>query len=286
MAENSLWLSTSLFCSKNHWNILLSDGIKPFIMSMPDEEELASFQIEFNYLNGENIRLALLTKVEQAETLAKKADTYFKKFFSISALPTNKPDLTDWGIFMPFPSNTIQYGLFKIDPLNLHDTKTFSFQKELSLIIADGLSEENIDQETIITFAFYLHVALIKLIKDKNPATINELLQWYDTTAFHKTEEPMDMEFLKAKYEDNKEVLLEITEDIIKHPSSVNKVPDWLEGWMDLCEKELISYTLKEGDKTLTQIHSRITYYINKQLGITEEMKWVLYYFISQTIFL
>ncbi len=250
---------------------------------MTDEECLQSHQLEFNYFNGENIRLALLAKEDYAETLAKKADNYFKNFFSISKLPTSDPDLTDWGIFMPFPANTIQYGLYKVDPINLNDAQDYSFQRELSLLVLEALGEESIDQETIITFAFYLHVALIKVITAKDPAITTGLLQWYDTAPFQQTDEQVNFEFIKAKYEDNKAALLEIADDIMKHISSSATVPSWLERWMELCEAELISYGGQDQERTLTKVHS-IIYFINKHLGITEKMKYVLYFFISQVI--
>lgn len=283
MQENLLWLSTSLFCCKSHWNYLLREGVKPFLNDRTNEKYLRSYQLEFNYLNGENIRLALLAKEDHTETLAKKADNYFKNFFSISALPTTEPDLTHWGIFMPFPANSIQYGLYKVDPLNLNDEKDYSFQKELSLLIAEGLGEESIDQETIITFAFYLHVALIKLIKDKDPAITTELMQLYNTTLFHQTEEDMDIEFIKAKYEDNKEVLQEIAEDIMQHTPSSATVPSWLERWMELCEAELASYKREERGKFI-KVHNHVFYLINKHLGIKNELKFLLNYFISQLL--
>lgn len=285
MQENLLWLSTSLFCCKSHWNYLLREGVKPFLNDTTHEKYLRSYQLEFNYLNGENIRLALLAKEDHAETLAKKTDNYFKNFFSISALPTNEPDLTDWGIFMPFPANSIQYGLYKVDPLNRNDEKDYSFQRELSLLIAEGLGEENIDQETIITFAFYLHVALIKLITAKDPAITTELMQSYHTVPFHETDEHEDIEFMTAKYEDNKEVLQEIAEDIMKHTPSSTTVPSWLERWMELCEAELISDSGQYQEKTLNNIHSRIIYFINKHLSITDKMRLVLYYFITAEVF-
>lgn len=281
MQQNLLWLSTSLFCSKSHWNTLLSDGIKPFLNSMPNKKELTSFQLEFNSLHGENIRLSLLTQAEKAETLAKKADSYFKNFFSIFNLSANEPDLTNSGIFMPIPSNTIQYGLYKTESIT--DKKLNYFQKELSLIIIEGLRKENIDQETIITFAFYMHMALIKLIKDKHAVTTKEFLQWYHAPAFNVTDEKIDMEFIKAKYEANKEVLLEIADDIMKHPS-FEEVPYWLERWMTSCEEELILYNGKDEYKELYETHNRITFLIKKHLGIIQQMKLLLYYFIKQVI--
>lgn len=279
--QNLLWLTTSLFCSKSHWSYLISEGIKPFLSKIDDQKSLKSYQLEFNYQYGDNIRLSLLAQSEQAKTLSKKADAYFKKFFSIAALPTNETNLTDRGIFMPIPPNTIQYGLYKIE--SIANEKQSYFQKELSLIIIEGLGKENIDQETIITFGFYLHIALIKLIKDKHEATVKELLQWYNSPALNVTDKEIDIEFIKAKYEDNKEVLLEITDDIMK-PPSFQEIPFWLKKWMKLCEDELNRDRRHNKETNQMTINTNIINIINKHLGITEKMKTLLFYFIRHTI--
>lgn len=289
MHKKPLWLSISLFCSQSCWNRLLGQGIERFIRKL-SKEELKAFQIKFNFSYGENIRLALLTSEEKAEWLAKHTDIYFKKFFrkALFQSPQNS-NSTEPDIFMQMPSNTVQYGLFTVEQLLKSKS---SFRQELSAIIIVGLSEERIDQETIVTFAFYLHIALLKVFIDNVSAMDKEVIDKFYNNSLDNDNATVDKTFLETTYQQNKNVLLEITNDIISQPSSNIKLPVWLERWMRLCqseigvsnlecEKEKLKYSNVEND----DYYRRIMHLIDLHLGLNREMKLLINYYISKCLF-
>jgi hypothetical protein len=287
MAQDLAWLSASLFCGKDHWNALLSKGIKPFINQLVPQKEVKSFHVQFSYASGENIRLALQTEAAQAKQLAKRMDLYFKDFFSKVNFPKKEIKLPVDGVFMPFPPNTIQYGLYKLPKeKSARALDENHLKQELSLLMIEALGEECIDEETILTFAFYLHMAWVKSVSSHH-AKLEGLMGLYREDAYALPGESMDSAFLSEKYRDNEILLLGIFYDIMdQQPTGIDHIPAWLENWMGLCkrttEKRLPSF--QDKDKAFELIHLQMVHFIHTQLGITENMKRLLFYFISQII--
>lgn len=287
MAQDVAWLSASLFCGKDHWNALLSKGIKPFINCLLPREEVRSFHVQFSYASGENIRLALQTEAAQAEELAKRMDQYFKDFFSEVNFPKKELQLPVDGVFMPFPANTIQYGLYKLpQEETAKAVDENDLKRELSLLMIEALGEESIDEETILTFAFYLHMGWVKTVSSRR-ANIEGLMGLYREKTFALQGESMDSAFLSEKYRDNENLLLGIFHDIMdQQPTGIDHNPAWLENWRSLCKRELERRipSFQRKDKAFELIHHQMVQLIHTQLGITENMKKLLFYFISQVI--
>jgi hypothetical protein len=285
MTQDLVWLYASLFCSKNHWNALLAKGINPFISCLLRKNKLTSFHVQLSYASGENIRLSLLTEAAEAEELAKRMDRYFKDFFSDAGFPKKEPQLPVVGVFLPFPANTIQYGLYSLSPNeNANAVDKNDFRKEFSILIIEALGEKIIDEETILTFAFYLHVAWLKTMAAFSDNQ-EELVQLYDQGASALKAGAMDPQFLINKYADNQDILHEITQDILRHGSDVAcGSPAWLGRWMQFCEGVTEkAWCLPAGQKVkFKAAHSQVARLINEQLGLTENMSRLLFYFISQ----
>jgi hypothetical protein len=268
--KNIIWLPLSLFCSKKDWGVLLNEGIVPFLEELSAEQKHVSYFLEFNSSQGENIRLSLATENANAPDLAKRADTYFKDFFSRRFIPEKEnllpAEVKD--LFMPFPKNSIQYGVYKSnDAYN-----NFSaIRMALSAIMIDALIEETINDETIWTFAYYLNLALLKalgkhrLSKFKNFYNVNDEIN----------------SLIISKFTDNRETLIEIANNII-HSQTVEDTSIWLESWTKTCEGEIMNDF--PNFTKLLEIHNRIVDIIYKQVGVTEKMRVMLFYFISQVI--
>lgn len=285
MEQNSAWLSTSLFCSRSVWNRVIREGIAPFINILSEEKRLTAHQLQFSYSCGENIRLSLLANAGIAEELAKRTDAYFKDFFGKAGLPKEQRQFPVEAVFMPFPANTIQYGLYKAPSTDKAlSMKKIDFQNQLSLLMAEALGGESIDEETILTFAFYLNIAWLKTLLCCH-GNRDELLNIYDYETHFKKEGQIDAEFSEAKFEDNKHMLLEITNDVLNQQQLViNNNPSWLPKWFAACEEVIEKeQRVNSGqDNPFMMVHSQTVHTINEQLGLTENMRLLVFYFVAK----
>jgi hypothetical protein len=229
-----IWLSTSLFCSKNEWNKLFVDGILPFLTDKITSGFLDDYTIELNYVDGENIRLSLLTTETNAAQLTKHADEYFKDYFSKPNLAIPEVDLPDEEIPISFPSNTIQFGLYPNHTIIESEKENYSLSISLSHIILDALKDDAIDDDTILTFAFYLQLSLIRCINDIYPEPVDKLKSVYKNLVYDT--KITDKELIRVKFAESRQMLNEIKQDIMSDKSHED-TPEWLETWMDSCKE-------------------------------------------------
>ncbi|PJJ84441.1 hypothetical protein [Mucilaginibacter auburnensis] len=239
-----VWLSLSLFCAKNNWNKLLEEGIEVFIK---DQKAINNYAISFNFLSGENIRLSLQATREDALDVAKGADDFFKNYFSLANFTVKKIRFPIDGVFKPMPMNSIQYGLYHGTPKTLDDVTNLT---NFSKILIRALKECTIDDETIITFAFYLQVSLIKILIKHVKAAV-------------------DLMFITNRMENNE---TEIQEEIVLDVALLDEIAldimqterfdielDWLNNWIDFNELEL---------KKITGLNRSIEYFYNNKVSI------------------
>ncbi|MGV8096400.1 MAG: glycosyltransferase family 2 protein [Mangrovibacterium sp.] len=278
------WVSASLFCDQENWNKLLKDGINSLVKELKDIEA-CKFQIYFNRTNGSNIRFSLLTMQEQAGYLRERMDQHFENFFQ--SIHKKELKLSDEDIFMPFPSNSVQYGLYDLY-YNQELNAIYSFQEQYSRIIIDGLSEEIIDDEAIITFAFYLHVALIKTLMNYYKGNVNELILFYQTEDSYFWDSKLTRQYLL----DNKEVLFDIVQDIEDNwKDAENMDLDWVKRWIKICniqiQEQIVENVIsaQETNDKIRKIQRELVFVVNKQLGISGNLEKVLFYLLSQILF-
>jgi len=269
MQQNLTWLTTSIYCSRTTWHKVLEEGIKPFLL----KNKYCSYRLEFNYLSGENIRFSLQVPSESAEIIAKKADLYFKNYFLNSKLPNTIIKMPLDGLFLPFPTNTIQYGLYKI--LNHKEDFSYNFiAKYISDLMLELLIEDEVNEETIITFALYLHVGFLRVGLLKNKEII---LQFYiEQSKFSNAD--LDENLLNIKVEDNKQILRALYQEIIcKDRIEVYRDSPWLEHWIRLLEDSI-------RDSSFAFSLDKITNLIDRHLGVNDNMKRLLYDFIIKML--
>lgn len=258
MQQHPVWLITSLFTSKDHWNEVLCDGIAPFLAHNTINKLVNGYDITFNYDGGDNIRLALQTNKVHAEELARSADDHFKQFFQHKNYPTPEPGFFN-GVFMPFPVNTIQYGLYEMEGI---DNREHRFRKVLSKLILIELSTEVIDEAQLLLFAFDLQLIYIKkLITTTFIPDLTALYRQYLT----KKEVSITPEMLSEAYEENKEVLWEMA-----------AADSSFEEWQHAC-KDDITASINSNATFLQTFHC-----ITRQLALTDNMAAMLLYFITQ----
>ena len=277
MEPNHVWLSTSLFCNKNHWNDVLTDGIKPFLDQNTHNQQISLYEIALNYAGGDNIRLALRTQYANAAELAKQTDEYFKNFFQQKNYPREENQFFN-SVFMPFQGNTIQYGLYRI---KIDDDRKYRFTKALSDMLMNVLPDEAIDEQKILLLAYYLLIIYTKSLEKNN--YIVDLHSLYQQHLFNKEVSIVEDSVAEA-YEENKELLEEIAADISTPQAMGDDLVAGFEDWIKLCEEDITATISdsKEYNPILYSNFIRTFYLLNKQLALTDNMAVMLLYFIKE----
>jgi len=206
------WLSISLFIPRTNWQHILRNAIEPYLNILLGEKYLIDFKIKFDYSGGENIQFALLVPISAALTVAKKTDRYFKIFFrENNFLPKISVDDSFDQVFMPYPQNTIHYGLFRVENL---------FESECDLLINRGFnetlievfSEDLIDDGMILTFALYLSFYCYKAIISECPNMVSLLSDHYRKELFYI--DALNDNLINEKYNELNLSVTEIFNDI------------------------------------------------------------------------
>jgi hypothetical protein len=277
MESNHVWLSTSLFCNKNHWNDVLTDGIKPFLDQNTHNQQISLYEIALNYAGGDNIRLALRTQYANAAELAKQTDEYFKNFFQQKNYPREENQFFN-SVFMPFQGNTIQYGLYRI---KIDDDRKYRFTKALSDMLMNVLPDEAIDEQKILLLAYYLLIIYTKSLEKNN--YIVDLHSLYQQHLINKEVSIVEDSVAEA-YEENKELLEEIAADIGTPQAMGDDLVAGFEDWIKLCEEDITATISdsKEYNPILYSNFIRTFYLLNKQLALTDNMAVMLLYFIKE----
>jgi hypothetical protein len=260
--ENFITLYTSLFSAKEKWNILLQEGIKEFYKRY--EDLLSDCEVEFNYTCGENIRLHFSCEKEKAEIIAQNADRYFRIYFSQKGFEERNTTPPFDGLFLPFPSNTIQYGLYN---KNERDPFLQNIGHTLSNILIDTLSDDIIDDESLLTLALYLQLGLICIVNLDNAyldAQLKISLEDSDTVPFMKN------------YILNRNAYQEILSDVTTNWEQPIEGFKWLTNWMYMCSRLLDNIGNPEW------VFHTISSQINKQLGFNKASQAIVSFLICQ----
>jgi hypothetical protein len=197
------------------------------------QSAISTFRVRFNYLNGTNIQLALYANEDQCESIAKNLDKHFVVFFSNATFKEESFDFPCQSLFISFPQNSIQYGLYELDAAIEKDRN--NLHQLLSEIIIDSL-QNNIDDTSLITLALYLHLAVIQVfnnLPNLDAANLNSLfLDKYPIT-------PGASDSFESFFTENKDSLLEILEDVFTRNFTEEDELFWLTRWKRFCKSEL-----------------------------------------------
>jgi hypothetical protein len=184
----------------------------------------------------------------------------------------------------------------------------------LSQIILDAFKNDCIDDENILSFAFYLQMGLIKIMTNIDPDFINKLKSEFIMTSFDYSEkdkmsdipaqnfdaeiasidddfEPIWQDFIThKKFEGNKEILLEIAKDIMETDSQSDLFP-WLEKWLVICKNMIDSANqnniLTNGASTTSILEStyiRLMRAVYQHLGLSGQTNTIVTYFVQRIL--
>jgi hypothetical protein len=285
MQSDNTWLSISLFCSRHNWNALLRDGIKPFLDVLFTTWGHSNYLLEFNDAGGDNIRFSPQVPAALAEPAARLADEHFKAFFSEAGFEESTIQLPLTEFFLPFQQNSIQYGLYKpFDADDLTGAETLSFQAGLSQIIMEALQEEEeADEETIITLALYLAVALMHCMIQKGYASEKAFLEFYHNS-YNRHKAFTDADLIDSDFEETKAMLIEIVNMVVDSRKGNDGSVPWLGKWLNICTAELDRKQAVMVPGIIDQAKSRLFLLLYKHLGITEKNGLLLAFYIRQIL--
>ncbi|HVI43864.1 MAG TPA: hypothetical protein VM802_03315 [Chitinophaga sp.] len=264
--NEQVWLIASLFCLKSNWQELLSSGIQPFLCGLSENHQIDSFRVILNESRGENIRLSILAPQSLGGYLAGYTDSYFKQYFQdkkFQAQPGLNTEV-ERAIFMPFPENSIQYGLYAVavdeDFVDLR-------YKAMPWVLTEGLSADEVDKDAIVTFGFYLHLSTLKalMIIDRNAS---QTITSYHQSIVADAQQNIKEEQLHKNIAENWHCLHQMAEDVFPLEHGNENVFPWLLRWEDtiISEFEKIPQT-KDG---ITSGYVRISNLINSSLSLNK----------------
>lgn len=277
--ENSVWSTSSLFCSKKNWHLLLQSGIKPLLHNTVFANGILTYKVKFNYKRGENIRLAWLTDLSNAESTAKHIDAYFKDFFKASRFSGGQVPFYGTSIFMPFPVNTIQYGLYSIYSNDFYD-----LEEGLSDAMTMELSENDLDDESILTFAFYLNLSAIKMLLNY----CEDMIDWVKANYIYISDhESVGIDLLKIGHEvdKNKAMIVDIAKDVFAERRLQDANFIWLEKWERACYNMYAQNSFDGMNVEQLQVaYFAVLNIIRNNLSLSEEEAIMLDLFIKECL--
>lgn len=277
--KGNKWLSISVFVAKCNWHILLKDVIHPYINMLFDEDKIISFKLQFDYLCGENIRLALLVPNHLAYKVAKKTDIYFKAFFKKEQLLPISNEGPFNSVFMPYPQNTVQYGLYSTSILSESDDLLI-FQQAISEAMIEVFADDNIiDDEIILTFGLYILFGCYKIIRSSNLLFEESCLALYKAQTESVKTLNIDHDLIQVKYDELSSNIDEIYADVMNPLTYDNLI------WLGKLEVALIKMIEVIRDKKHEMVFfNQINFLLNQQLGLNDFSGMLLNIFIYRTI--
>jgi hypothetical protein len=249
--KKNKWLAITIFSAKNNWSSLLKNGIQPLLSMLFDNNEIISFYIQFNDINSEHIRLALLAPGNLTHKVASKTNVYFENLFKdIEGSPVSNNGASI-GIFVPYLKNTVHYDLYSTSMLPLFGD-LLALQQKLCQSMLDVFTEDVIDNDLIETFCLYLLFSCYKIVPESE-------------RLFYAREQ----ETLNDFFDDGNNDVLTSVNDIYNHvmnPSAENTL-EWLNKWEHVFKK-MYAAACDKG-QGLTCFNTTVNL-IHRQLGLSK----------------
>jgi hypothetical protein len=141
--------------------------------------------------------------------------------------------------------------------------------------------DSKIDDETIITFAFYLHTAILKVSKDRS--MLKYEIENYYSDAVSLTEGGVSIEFLADKFKSNKQELVEIYQNIMVENQP--ELPGWVADWIAYINDEIEMDSVNLKAVLPIEKYYKIISMLNQHLGLSDNSWLMVSYLLQQTIY-
>lgn len=196
------WLSLSLFCDISQWNAIYRDIIFP----MSKSKTIIKWNAKCK-LFDERHRLDLYLCVQEnfQEKIVMSLDKKLKN--KLSSFPNNGvsqyPPFSNEVLFMPFPLNTVQYGLFRVSR-----EKDNYLDKILKYCTKTIIKNES-TFEDLLTLLFNLYGFILFQMADGNSEFITLVLK-----KIEQTDRVIEKTDFRILYDSEKELFIELFNSI------------------------------------------------------------------------
>jgi len=257
--KETSWISISIFSAKENWHLILKNGISPLLDNLSRGNKLESFNLEFSYSNGENIRLSLLFQTVQKKAVLRKIDFFLRE--PVARYLTNRIE-------------------FDSCSTNAHpkSDELLIIQQNLSQAMLEAFSEELIDDDMLITFATYILLCSYKY----TPYRLIFSRKWsshFKAKTEHVRGIKVNQELIKAKRDELQTHLQDIYFDILN--PQIYKDFKWINTW-DIWMNKLSRSDLDE--EIAWQIFENLNVAISQQLGLNEFLTSLLNASVHNTL--
>jgi hypothetical protein len=254
------------------WNALTEKVIIPFLKEMTDSRLIYAYYVNFHYSLGNHVRLAFLTRANQADALTKKMDISLEPFF---LKHSNAPGAA------PFIHYETSHNIEKA-----YSPGSISFEQKTTDIILDALVNDEINEEIIFTLAYQLHLVLIKALMASTQPDLAFFARIYDFLYIKGHLVTISDGFIKSLFEKDEGYYYETACEIFNHDliNNSDAIPPYILAWYAACVEEINNLKRVCGAQDVETIHRYITFQLNQQCGLSQNFKSLLYYFVWQIL--
>jgi hypothetical protein len=274
-SNQSHWLSISIFSIRSQWHILLKSLEQP-LEFFSKEGIILSFKIQFNYNQGDNVRLAILAPNSELEYIAKYINQWFTNY-SIYDIPiVRNIDASHESIFMPYPSNSIRFGIYSANKLPMSNP-FLALQQAVSTAVLNAFDNVPLERDMIVTVGFYLLLSCFKVIQEFEGLPAYWISCYENITIDKFTTEEVNK--MVTKFKQLYHTIASISSDIENNLDTTNLF--WIAKWQNSVVRAVKS---AENTSQKKQLFNRINRMVEKQLALSRRENKLLSYLIYSTI--
>ena len=272
MSVKYFWIKFSIYTDQTNWARVLGDLIHSIVTE--NKIIIANYYTELSYFQGENIKLALNIKQENAAIVTKHVTFLIQEWFKKMGL-ISQSEIYESFIFTNFKANSIQFGIFTV-PFNLDHLEFTNLYNTLSNILIKLLPKSTISDDIILETIYILESATF------TAGEISGIIEKSDKHCFALLQQNLDRISASVKPEILQifETIFECQKNNILNDSFAlwkNEIDSLdyllLEKWISVCVDFINTQKKNYRDPELFfHLQKMITNIIYKQFGLNGEM--------------
>jgi hypothetical protein len=287
MEKRLTWLGISFFYEKSGWHSLIQDPLRSYLSSEEVQSRAIVYTVAFNSDRGDNIRLNIWAELLDADELLLKCHGHFTDFFSKNPIPRPGGSWTTGDhFFLPFPANSIQYGVYRTPKvIDDHTVELFALDKRLSdcllMVFCEPFSTGNL---LIIAALLSLTVvwAITQITGCSGPVEQSGYMRFRAMKGGRNYLEDAPMRnMFEEVFQANRELLTTMNKEIYAGFDRCEYLPEWVETWKGNCIEQLRKRL--ERDVPAYQTYFELSNLIRQQLGYDDKFQGLVDFIVNST---
>jgi len=160
---------------------LIKEAVDPFLRLDKIKNYLIAYEIEFNQIRGDNIKIKLYTSRCHSNYVVTHLRTYFNHYFKRFEFKKYESiRLPIKSMFLPFPSNSIRFGLYKNTYLSTEKDQIILEQKikrHFSRTLISIFKTISLNELNICAISIFIKLALNSILVKYKMISKNSLLE-------------------------------------------------------------------------------------------------------------